>query len=64
MISSSRSCLIIKINSIVGNFNIIDMPGQEIGNVNNNNIVNNEAKNINLNMLALKTMYIILLSKK
>jgi len=51
---SSRSCLIIKINSIVGNFNIIDMPGQEIGNVNNNNIVNNEAKNINLNMLALK----------
>lgn len=51
---SSRSCLIIKINSLVGNFNIIDMPGQEIGNVNNNNLVNNEAKNINLNMLALK----------
>ena len=51
---SSRSCLIIKISSLIGNYNIIDMPGQEIGNINNNNIVNNEAKNINLNMLALK----------
>lgn len=51
---SSRSCLIIKITSIKGNYNIIDMHGQEIGNPNNNNILSNEAKNINLNMLALK----------
>ena len=55
---SSRSCLIIKINSLLGNFNIIDMHGQEIGNPNNNNILSNEAKNINLNMLALKNCII------
>lgn len=51
---SSRSCLIIKITSIIGNYNIIDMPGQEIGSISKNNIISNEAKNINLNMLALK----------
>lgn len=52
--TSSRSCVIIKINSITSNFNIIDMHGQEVGNPKNNDIVSNEAKNINLNMLALK----------
>ena len=32
---SSRSCLIIKINSIISTYNIIDMPGQETANINN-----------------------------
>lgn len=61
---SSRSCLIIKINSILGNYNIIDMPGQEISNINNNNIVVNEAKNINLSMLSLKNCILSYYQKK
>lgn len=61
---SSRSCLIIKISSIKGNYNIIDMHGQEIGNPNNNNILSNEAKNINLNMLALKQCILSYYEKK
>ena len=52
--TSSRSCMIITINTIKGNTTIIDMPGQEVGNINNNFSVHNEAKNINLNLLALK----------
>lgn len=61
---SSRSCLIIKITSMIGNFNIVDMHGQEIGNPNNNNILSNEARNINLNMLALKNCIISYYQKK
>jgi hypothetical protein len=61
---SSRSCLIISITSIIGNYTIIDMPGQEIANINNNNIVNNEAKNINLNLLALKKCIMNYFQKK
>lgn len=61
---SSRSCLILKIMTIKGNYNIIDMHGQEIGNPNNNNILSNEAKNINLNMLALKQCIISYYEKR
>lgn len=51
---SSRSCLIIKIKTFKEDYNIIDMHGQEIGNPKNNDLLSREAKNINLNMLALK----------
>ena len=62
--TSSRSCLIISIKSIIGNYTIIDMPGQEVANINNNNNVNNEAKNINLNLLALKQCIMNYFQKK
>ena len=52
--TSSRSCMIIQIKSLKGNTTIIDMPGQEVGNTKNNFSVHQEAKNINLNLLALK----------
>lgn len=61
---SSRSCLILKINTILGDINIIDMHGQEIGNPNNNHILSNEARNINLNMLALKNCILAYYQKK
>ena len=61
---SSRSCLIIKINSIISTYNIIDMPGQETANINNNINIQNEAKNINLSMLALKNCILSYYQKK
>lgn len=52
--TSSRSCMIITIQTLRGNTTIIDMPGQEVANIYNQQNVHNEAKNINLSLLALK----------
>ena len=52
--TSSRSCMILQIKSLKGNTTIVDMPGQEVGNLKNNFGVHQEAKTINLNLLALK----------